>query len=420
MRAGAGKAEIRIPDALFPLETFSAVHDPLHIRVLLLEAGASFALVSVEMTSLRDYAVEELRNLVAEQTGLDAGHIWICVTHTFSAPHTRSESALKRGGPELRAKNAGLSAAIHQALREALEQAMASCQPVRLGFGAGNCGVNVSRDVETTQGWWLGRNEQGYSDHSLPVIRLDRVDSGKPLAILFNYDVQSSVMDGSRISDGTSLVTGDLAGMASGYIENAYGQDTVALFLLGAAGDQAPLFQAKRSGLNPSGELETEDIGQQGFLLQQELGILLGSQVLQIAESLKTVETEVTLSVRQVSCTCPGQKIMEPRPDHPMKSYRFERQEDRISTAEIVMLGSVALVGVKPELSSYTAHVLRESAPCELVMLGTMVNGGEKYMPEASAYDRITYEAMNSAYGKGAAEQFMQSILRCLEEVCDD
>lgn len=416
MKAGAGKAEIRIPEGLFPLEKFGAVHDPLYIRVLLLESGASFALVSVEMTSLRDYAVEEMRNTVTELTGLTDQQIWICVTHTFSAPHTRSQNALARGGAELRAKNQGLSNAINLALREALTQAKATLQPAAVGYGTGSCQVNVSRDVETAQGWWLGQNEQGYSDHTLSVVRFDSVATDKTLAVLFNYDVQSSIMDGSKLADGTCLVTGDLAGNASSFVENAYGPDTTAIFLLGAAGDQAPREQAKRSVLTESGAFETVDLGEQGFSLCQTLGNELGSQVVQVSQQIPTRKSDAVIQFVPAACLCPGQKIMDPRPSHPVTQYTFEAQGQRESKAELVLLGDIALIGVKPELSSYTAHMLREQSSHPLTMVGTMVNGGDKYMPEASAYDRITYEAMNSAYGKGAAETFAESILRHLEK----
>lgn len=416
MKAGAGRAEILIPDELFPLEKFSSVHDPLHIRVLLLEAGKAFALVSVEMTSLRDYAVEEMRNTVAELTGLPVQQIWICVTHTFSAPHTRSQNALARGGAELRAKNQGLTNAINLALKEAVEQAKATLQPVTVGYGIGHCQVNISRDVETAHGWWLGQNEQGYSDHSLPVVRFDSAATGKPLAILFNYDVQSSIMDGSKLPDGTCLVTSDLAGTASSYVEEAYGPDTTAIFLLGAAGDQAPREQAKRSVLSEDGVFETVDLGEEGLALCQKLGAELGGQIVQTSREISTRDSHAAIEFADAACLCPGQKIMEPKPSHPVTQYTCEPQSERESKAELVLLGDIALIGVKPELSSHTAHVLRERSAQGLTMVGTMVNGGDKYMPEASAYDRITYEAMNSAYGKGAAELFTACILQQMEE----
>jgi hypothetical protein len=41
----------------------------------------------------------------------------------------------------------------------------------------------------------------------------------------------------------------------------------------------------------------------------------------------------------------------------------------------------------------------------------TMVNGAQKYLPSAEAYDRITYEAMNSGFARGADEMLAQAIL---------
>jgi neutral ceramidase len=45
-----------------------------------------------------------------------------------------------------------------------------------------------------------------------------------------------------------------------------------------------------------------------------------------------------------------------------------------------------------------------------------MVNGAAKYMPDAAAYDKITYEAMNSSYARGSAEALSDAILRALGE----
>jgi hypothetical protein len=48
--------------------------------------------------------------------------------------------------------------------------------------------------------------------------------------------------------------------------------------------------------------------------------------------------------------------------------------------------------------------------------VATMVNGGAKYLPEASAFERITYEAMSSRYAGGAAEQLSEAITAALSD----
>ena len=54
------------------------------------------------------------------------------------------------------------------------------------------------------------------------------------------------------------------------------------------------------------------------------------------------------------------------------------------------MLGNVALVGVRPELSCQTGLNIKEQSPFPETMVLTMVNGGTKYMPDRGTYDRIT------------------------------
>jgi hypothetical protein len=417
MQAGAGKGEIRIPTELFPLEKFTAVHDPLYVRVLLLKQEKGFALVSVDMTSLREYAIQELRSITQKLTGVPETQIWICMTHTFSAPHTRSETALAKGGEELRRKNQGLSNAISSALKEAVRQANASMQPVQVGAGKGTCTVNISRDIETPLGWWLGQNEHGFSDHTLSVLRFDSVATGKTIAVLYNYDVQSSIMDGSKLPDGGCLVTGDLVGAASTYVEEAIGSDAVAVFLLGAAGDQSPREQSKHPVIAQDGTIQSHDLGEAGFALCKRLGEELGISILSVSRSIRLEPVTEPITFSSVSTLLNGQKIMEPRPSSPVKEYNFEAQPPRQSGAEIVSFGEIALAGVRPELSSSTAYQIRSHSPYPMTMVGTMVNGIDKYLPERSAYDRITYEAMNSAYGQGAAEQLTSCILKHLNQL---
>ena len=45
-----------------------------------------------------------------------------------------------------------------------------------------------------------------------------------------------------------------------------------------------------------------------------------------------------------------------------------------------------------------------------------MVNGAQKYLPSAEAYDRITYEAMNSGFARGADHALAAAILDYVKE----
>ncbi len=417
MLFGAGKALIPIPEDLFPLEHFKGVHDELYVRVMLFGSVAPFCIVCFDVTSLRPYAIDAFRERASEITGIDTANIWACVSHTFSAPHLRSEEALAREGGEIAKKNERLMGIMMSSLESAAYEAMNSREEVKMGLGHAVCSVNVNRDMYTKDGWWTGSDDLQDSDKTVSIIRIDRMD-GTPKAVLYSYDVQSSVMDHVKGADGFCPVTGDLAGAASRYIEEAYGDGFVAMFLIGAAGDQAPAFRAITSVAGPDGEMTEKDYGEEGFLLVDVQGLKLGSKVVQTMCDIDPVAADgARSSYERFSVTCPGQKIA---PDlksiHPTKSYDYVTDEDRQVEVSLYTLGDIAIAGVAPELSSTTGTDIRKESPYSMTIVATLVNGGEKYMPESSAYDRITYEAMNSKFAKGSAEILKKELIEVLKD----
>ncbi len=415
--SGAGKAKIELPETLFPIETFNGVHDNLYVRVILLQSDISFLIVSFDATSLRPYAIDRFRTEAAKSADIPQDHIWLCVSHTFSAPHLRSEEALAREGGETARKNQILFDSMTTAMTSAITQAKAGLESVKLTFGHAFCQVNVNRDMFTTSGWWLGADDLGESDKTVPFIRFDRPD-GQPKAVIFSYDVQSSIMDHSKGCDGYGKVTGDLAGAACRFIETQYGEPFVALFLLGAAGDQAPLFKADHNIPLRDGSFERKDIGDEGFSFVNALGKKLGAQTVQAMERATQSFESAPAALYRGSVTCPGQKIAPNLKDiHPTRTYRFESDQEHEVAFSIFTMGHVALVGLAPELSSTTAIDIKKESPYPLTMIVTMVNGGDKYMPEQTAYDRITYEAMNSKFAQGSAELLADRILGTLKSI---
>ncbi len=417
MLFGAGKALIPFPEDLLPLENFNGVHDDLYVRVMLFGSDAPLCIVCFDATSLRPYAIDAFRGRVAELTGLDAANIWACVSHTFSAPHLRSEEALAREGGETARKNDILLANMMSALEQATDQAIASEEEVKIGLGHAVCSVNVNRDMFTTEGWWTGSDDLQDSDKTISIIRIDRMD-GTPKAVLYSYDVQSSVMDHVKGPDGKSLITGDLAGAASRYIEDSFGDGFVAMFLIGAAGDQAPAYKARTIMVGTDGEMTEKDFGEDGFLLVEAQGLKLGSKVVQTMGNINSVDVNAgNSSYEQFCITCPGQRIA---PDlksiHPTRSYDYGTDEDRQVEVALYTLGDIAIAGVAPELSSTTGTDIRKESPYSMTIVVTLVNGGEKYMPESSAYDRITYEAMNSKFARGSAEILKRELIEALKD----
>ena len=84
---------------------------------------------------------------------------------------------------------------------------------------------------------------------------------------------------------------------------------------------------------------------------------------------------------------------------------------------EAVRIGEIALVGVRPELNCISGLAVSNVSPFQNTLVCTMVNGAAKYMADRKSYDRFTYEAMNSPFGKGAAEIVVQQSEELLESL---
>lgn len=78
MRAGASTKTLCFPEGFFPTEGFSRQLDALSARVLIMEDGARYALLVLEMTSILPEEIEALGAVLREATG--AAHAFVLAT----------------------------------------------------------------------------------------------------------------------------------------------------------------------------------------------------------------------------------------------------------------------------------------------------------------------------------------------------
>ncbi|MDT7845575.1 hypothetical protein [Streptomyces justiciae] len=417
LAAGAGKAAVHLPDSLFPLDGFTSVHDPLYVRVLVLDDGTTrIALTVIDQTSVFDEQVTRTQEIVQRACAVAPSNCLVVASHTFSAPHVLPPDRAPRAERE---KNTRLSRAVDDAVARAAAEALRTLRPARIGSGLGSCRVAVQRDVPTPHGWWLGADDAGPTDDGVRVIRIDGPED-HPVAVLVNYGVQPSVMNGSTTREGGRQVTADLAGVATARIEERYGGGTVALFLVGAAGDQAPYLTAVRTAVGDDGTLLRTDAHEDGNVLARMLGERLGDEAARVAEGVRTAAPAAPLRVVHGRVEVPAQ--VPPAGLHTLRpSRRYAFIPDGTTDVPLVVarLCDCVLVGVQAELNARTGTALRSASPFPATCVVTMVNGAAKYMADSDSYDRITYGAMNSRYGKGAAESVVARIVEALHDIHD-
>lgn len=430
MLCGAGKARIALDDVL-PFDGFDFVHDPVYARAVVFQSSLAndaakknfFAadeaaqrracIVSLDITSIAPRLLAALRDVASREAGCEGAGLWVCASHTFSVPHVRTPSHL--ASDEERRRNDRLLEAYVDAVQECVRLAVDSLCESRLYWGVGTTAVNVNRDVPTPAGWWLGLNPEGFSDHSLRVLSIRDVANGAQVATLYSADVQPSVLCGSREDDGRRAVSGDLCDATSTFLEERLGG--VALFLVGAAGDQSPRQMAVVESVRLDGTRTSADAGGKGYQLVDELGHELCEDVASVLPECLPVGGE-GISAQFKTVECPGQVRAEFHSLAPHHQFDFQPAEPVATRLSALKIGELSLVGMEPELSSRTGNAIRAAAgaPERFVDVVTMVNGAAKYLPDSSAYDRVTYESMNSGFACGSDQVISKACQDALGE----
>jgi neutral ceramidase len=403
LRAGAARVDITPPaDAALPMagyggriQGFRGIHDPIFVRAIVLDDGATqAALVTWECLFVPDAVWAETSKRVAAEAGIRAEHLLLSAVHDHGAPTLSLDEAAP--------KTAAYTRTVEDAALEAVKRAKALLQPARFGIGTSTSYVNMNRREFTPgRGTWLGYNEDGPSDKTVTVLRFDALD-GKPIAFWINYAVHAVVMGPQNLQ-----ITGDIAGATSRFVEQHYlgndsprsdagprirlraeekaDRDVVAIWTSGAAGDQ-----------NPISMMNGEDFG-----MVDALGKILGEAALRAAAGIKT-SAEARIRGAQQVATCPGRRV-EPGPT-PRAEYKFNDTDPVNIRLGMLMIGDVVMAGVSGEVFTLIAQRLQRESPFHHTIMVTHANGSSGYIPNDAAFEPVSYEVTASRLKPGCAE----------------
>ncbi len=419
--AGAGSARIRFPQELFPLEGFCGVHDDPAARILLLDCGEKAVLVCLELVMLDHDGVEAVKAEISEITGTKRENIWVHVTHVITTPHA-PHAPRGMGGVELEIseeekksldhKITLFNHAIADAVRLASENALQKFGVAKMGVGTCECTVNVNRDIATPHGWWINFNPDGPSNHTATVLRFDD-ERGTPVAALISYGLKPCAIDNSEMEKVARLVSSDVPGLACTILEEQLGAPV--LFAMSAAGDQVPLEQAWYDVVEKNGTVRKVDIGvQAGLEITERLGRTMAKEIRPLLDNTSCDQSipEIRFSNGGIKWPGKGRGKMVPTKN----ADYVEKGVEQVDVA-VMTLGNVALVGLKPEMNSVTEAQLQAASPFAHTLVVSMVNGGQKYMPDKVSYDNVTWEAQSAPFMPGVAEAWLETAVKLLENL---
>jgi neutral ceramidase len=406
LKVGAAKIDITPSPEQLP-KGMEGVLDHLFIRAIVIENGTSrAALVSIDTGIVGPDTWSHVSARAARELGIPVNQLFLTATHTHSAPWVQG-------------------AAYEDQIIDAIRQAKNRIQPALLSYGTGISYINVNRNIidPNTHRWWEGPNYEGPSDKTVAVVQFSS-PSGEPIAVYYNYAVHA-VLTGQL-----DLVSGDIPGATSRYIEESLGNGAVAAWSLGAAGDQNPIYfqqtydlrkiriddHATRgidisNAMPPGGQgLNKQDPRVIKLMNQQKqmalsMGQMLGEEVLHVIRSnLERPTASAVISGSQKTFSCPGRR--QTNSGRAGYAGTYVDADPVTIKLSLLKIGDVVIGGVNSEVFNAIAQRFKRESPYKRTMMVTLANGmaPSGYIPNDAAYGYETFEVLSSRLKPGCAE----------------
>ncbi|ADV83097.1 neutral/alkaline non-lysosomal ceramidase N-terminal domain-containing protein [Terriglobus saanensis] len=415
-RVGAAKVDTTpTPDRL--PKDYLGVLDHVYSRAIVIDNGrTSVALVSLDAGAVPNGLWKNVSDRIQKNLGISAVSVLITATHSHSVP-------LGFARPGVEENNRSL-AVFEDQIVESVKVAKEKLQPAQISFGTGLSFINVQRDIidRATHGWWEGANYGGISDKTVAVIKFETLD-GQPIAVYYNYAVHA-VITGTL-----DMVSGDIPGATSRYLEGHFGDKVVALWSEGASGDQNPIyFQqtydlrairikefAKRgidisNSMPPGGQgLDRNDPEVQRLMDEQKqmigsMGQMLGEEVLRVMRESKRSHADGRLLGKIQTVKCPGRERTGEGRGGIEGTYKDGPPID--IKLGLLMIDDIAIGTVDAEVYNTIAQRLKAESPYTKTMMATLTNGmaPSGYIPDDASYGHYTFEVLSSRLKAGCAE----------------
>lgn len=372
---------------------------PIAARVMVLQSkGRRIAVISLEVLDLTVEHATALRHRVGRALGISMESVCLCCTHTHYAP---AAYPLRQAG----AISPAWVAEMEEKVVRCAQDAAARIEPARLVWGAAPLRVGRNRRAHL-------RADRGGADGCSPCDEAVRVlgalgESGEVRALVLHYacHMVSLPPEDNRVS-------GDFAGVAAALLERQMGDDSVALFINGCAGDVNPLDEFKGAAER------TEAAGRQ--MADAVTLALAGAQPLPGDGAIDAREAIVSLPVAPPDSQWPdllksvttslAAPTLDPtglearilRAQHgflerwlpEIEAGRYPRQLP--SRVQCIKIGGLTLPALSSEVFYEIGQTIRRAAGDPLVWPTGYANGSHGYICTAAAHREGGYEPVES------------------------
>lgn len=355
------------------------IYDELFVRAIAFRSEENTALfVEFDLDKAPD--PDGNKSAIEERFGIAQENILLFAVHTHTAPicsvrpyegmNSRENKPLEQQEAMRRYEEL-----VREKMLQAVDRALASLQPVRIGWAMGKSYINVNRcqdffveqpDSTVRTCCSLGANFEGPADHTLFVLKAESLQ-GEPVAFFVNFPVHCCVMIGNDSdAKGGVGISGDIAGVTSQMMEEKYG--AVSIWSSGAAGDVNPLFMNQYYYPDPQNGASCEHHVQGAEAAIAALKVLSGRHFADINETVRRIRCETERAKIGAACgwsKTEGRRVVKKgkEPGAPVEIFTGEGVEPYPIRVHPVVIGDVAFVGISGELYTTLGWEIQKVSP---------------------------------------------------------
>ncbi|MSS71612.1 MAG: hypothetical protein EXS64_08995 [Candidatus Latescibacteria bacterium] len=437
----AGSARVNItPFVGGPMAGYAArtrgsetVDDELFAKALVLDDGRTkTGIVTSDLIGVPPELAAEVRDLVAQETGISGDHLLLCASHTHFGPAVRRQMFRENEATDAPQDQAYLTV-LARKLATAVHLAHDGRRAARAGAGKGEIHT-ISYNRRTVRP--DGKVEMhlrypppgtdvtfGPKDPEVNVLKVEDAAGGVMATLVsFGCHPVSSV-------DRTYAITADYPGYAMGVVEEVEGG--VCLFALGCAGNVVPIQREGRSKVQVGRSLggraldvfqwirTTDEVRLAAMNRKIRLPLKVFPSVAELEAEVARLEAEAAKGegekvsgedlrgIRNVLGRTKGMLS---------KARRFEGQTHLETEIQAIAVGESQVVGLPGEVFAETGMDIKQRSGIPNTFVFSLSNDTPGYIPIRHAFWQGGYESDVSSFGPGAAEEMADEALGLVRE----
>nr|MBQ4317561.1 hypothetical protein [Clostridia bacterium] len=430
LKIGFGRADITPPNGLYMSGYYSERHadgylDKLTGSCIAVSDGDKTAVVfTLDLLYINQKQADELRNVVAETTGLPYEAVYFCCTHIHTGPFTCG-GGLYPYDPEW-------NSVMYRKLADAANEAIADLAEGTLYTARGEVkDISFIRRYKMKDGRTQTNPGKGNPNIDHPISTPDEmlqlvriVREGKDDIVLLNFQCHPDVIGGNKYSS-------DWPGWARRAFEGAV-PGTKCLFYNGAQGD------TNHCSVDPNSKIA------KGYVHSRHMGLCVAGEAMKLYTYAEKMECDGKVDFTQFNLVVPSNRAKpEQLPEAERiiaaheagkreeisatgmeyttviaEAYRMKRLENGPDSFTLylnaVRFGNIVFSGIPGEPFTDIGRAIKEQSPFDMTIVTCCANGGEGYYPMKSAFDEGGYEARSSKFASGIAERIIDGSVNML------